>query len=247
MKNYESHKEEELKILRYYQHFAKDFPKGKIKATESPDFILMQGPKRSIGIEFTRLILPHKTILTTNDKQKVRFTLQCHKKFLLHANLPVSAHFHFRENSVLTEEQLDYHAYQTSRFIINSVKKENLKKNIRMNLSGSGLPPYINSVDLIYFRDSRSSEWSICMEKISQGTFMESFENLIQKKEEKLKLYQKRFLENYWLIIYSDCLRNSLNTNLLNLLERVSLYSGFDRIILIELFRRKEYIIKERA
>ena len=47
--------EEEVFILYYFRKYFDDFPKGKIVKSESPDFILKVSPKKSIGIELTRL------------------------------------------------------------------------------------------------------------------------------------------------------------------------------------------------
>ncbi len=48
-------KEEEHLIIEYFRELWPDFPKGKLLQSESPDFILKVGPKKSIGIELTRL------------------------------------------------------------------------------------------------------------------------------------------------------------------------------------------------
>ncbi len=48
-------KSEERLIMEYFRESFSDFPKGKLIQSESPDFILKPGPKKSIGIELTRL------------------------------------------------------------------------------------------------------------------------------------------------------------------------------------------------
>ncbi|MCF8367906.1 MAG: hypothetical protein K9G76_02600 [Bacteroidales bacterium] len=48
-------KEEEQLIIKYFRESYSDFPKGKLTNSESPDFILKLSPKKSIGIELTRL------------------------------------------------------------------------------------------------------------------------------------------------------------------------------------------------
>lgn len=48
-------KEEEKLVMQYFRDFYPEFPKGKLSQSESPDFILKLGPKKSIGIELTTL------------------------------------------------------------------------------------------------------------------------------------------------------------------------------------------------
>jgi hypothetical protein len=47
--------DEEILIMHYFREHYKNFPKGKLEKSESPDFILRINPKKSFGIELTRL------------------------------------------------------------------------------------------------------------------------------------------------------------------------------------------------
>jgi len=48
-------KEEEKLVMEYFREAWNGFPKGKLVPSESPDFILKLNPKKSFGIELTRL------------------------------------------------------------------------------------------------------------------------------------------------------------------------------------------------
>lgn len=48
-------KEEEKFVISLFRKNWEGFPKGKLSPSESPDFILKINPKKSIGIELTRL------------------------------------------------------------------------------------------------------------------------------------------------------------------------------------------------
>ena len=48
-------KTEELVVIELFREQFKDFPKGIINPSESPDFILSLAPRNKIGIELTRL------------------------------------------------------------------------------------------------------------------------------------------------------------------------------------------------
>jgi len=56
---------EELLIMEQFRIEFKEFPKGKLLKSESPDFILRVSPKNAIGIELTKLhghtVNKHKT------------------------------------------------------------------------------------------------------------------------------------------------------------------------------------------
>lgn len=57
--------EQEWLVIRWFRNHFTDFPKGKLIKDEAPDFRLLVGPKRWIGIEIVQLVMP-----------EVRHTLQ---------------------------------------------------------------------------------------------------------------------------------------------------------------------------
>ncbi len=78
-------KEEEGRIIEYFRESWPDFPKGRLIRSESPDFILKINPKKSIGIELTRLdnnsdSLIEKIEATLQNKTD-KFRLYQQKKF----------------------------------------------------------------------------------------------------------------------------------------------------------------------
>lgn len=71
---------EEEYIIELFRNVYPDFPKGKLFKTESPDFILKETPKKTIGIELTKLhgpnLIKEKTHFTSkiNGYQPPEFT-----------------------------------------------------------------------------------------------------------------------------------------------------------------------------
>ena len=68
-------REEEILILEYFRKNYKDFPKGKVIKSESPDFIIKETRKSTIGIELTRLLSTQKNFyenlsLTIDSKEE---------------------------------------------------------------------------------------------------------------------------------------------------------------------------------
>lgn len=57
MNGHNSKKTEEHVVLELFKDCYREFPSGIINATESPDFIISQGPRKKTGIELVRLHL----------------------------------------------------------------------------------------------------------------------------------------------------------------------------------------------
>ncbi|NOZ47037.1 MAG: hypothetical protein GXO79_09680 [Chlorobi bacterium] len=68
---------EEKEVMNLFQKSFPDFPKGKLKKSESPDFILQITPKKSIGIELTKLY-NHKAIDQNYSLEQIKWLI--HKK-----------------------------------------------------------------------------------------------------------------------------------------------------------------------
>lgn len=78
-------KSEERLIIDYFRELLADFPKGKLIQSESPDFIIKTGSKRSIGIELTRLdhnaFSLKEKIEASLEKKNAKIALYQQKKF----------------------------------------------------------------------------------------------------------------------------------------------------------------------
>ena len=69
----------------------------------------------------------------------------------------------------------------------------------------------------------------------------ENIEFTIQSKEEKIYLYQRKRLNQLWLIITTDLSENPVNFNVDNKLANWNFKSVFNRVFLFELMGRKVY------
>ena len=72
---------------------------------------------------------------------------------------------------------------------------------------------------------------------------LESIQASIVKKEEKLRLYQKKVLENYWLIITTDSL-HLFKFNIQNLIDKSEFDSKYDRVFLFEVAKNKIFELR---
>lgn len=78
--------------------------------------------------------------------------------------------------------------------------------------------------------------------EITRKNFQEAIENAILKKEEKLKRYQKKILEAYWLVITIER-KIPAKFNIPKILERLRIESKFDQIFLFDNTGEKVYKI----
>ncbi len=69
---------------------------------------------------------------------------------------------------------------------------------------------------------------------------LESIQTAIDKKEEKLRLYQKKILEIYWLIITTDSL-HLFKFNIQNLVDKHDFETKFDKVFLFDSNTTKIY------
>jgi hypothetical protein len=144
---------EEMLIMEYFRNEYKEFPKGKLQKSESPDFILRVSTKNAIGIELTKLHGP------TVNKHKTHYPRKI----------------------------VGYNAPEFNR---------------------------------------------------------ENLEYTIDAKNEKLAYYQKKRLNQLWLLITADLDQSPVNYNLGNKLENWSFLSGFQKVFLFELKTRQVFELK---
>lgn len=78
-------KEEEKLVMQYFRESYNDFPRGRLVVYESPDFNLRVNPKKTFGIELTRL--PElsnfiEALFEILEKKEQKFSLYTGKGFI---------------------------------------------------------------------------------------------------------------------------------------------------------------------
>ncbi len=129
--------QKEKEVLEEFRKRYKDFPKGKVNKTESPDFIIRVSKKKSIGIELTQL---------TADKTEA-------------------------------------------------------------------------------------------------DHFFDNLKALLDKKEEKLSLYRKNILDEYWLIVYLYLGETIIPQSILNNIEAYCFDTSFTKLFLFDLDGKKYWLL----
>jgi len=66
----ERHKKEEKDVMLQFRRLWEDFPKGRLIQSESPDFMLYQSAKKSVGIEITRIVRSDEFIPSSHSQSQ---------------------------------------------------------------------------------------------------------------------------------------------------------------------------------
>ena len=238
----------ERQFLKYFQQSWPEFPKGRIEAGESPDFILF--PKRNyrIGIEMTQLFLK-KAIDGTHfipdletakglllDAVKTQYEQQC--------DCPVTAHFQFSDELYFGNINIQFLAGEIADAVYNRVRMSRSNGYFHTRIMQSdNLPKCLHSITLIHHPEDKLSEWIYCKAQVPVSNFMLSIQQTIERKHAKIPIYQKKRLDQYWLLIVAECLNCTTSFNINNLIENCSFQSGFHQVFLFELFEQKIYLL----
>ncbi len=247
MNQYEHKKSLERLLLDLFLEGYPGLLKGKLVATESPDFILTTSPRVSIGIELTRLYPESRMQQTLNDQilldtqdQLVRNT---QKLFEEKSARKCFCKVAFAEGGIIMQERMLSLSVRLMRVI--SEKIEQLRPGSAGKvLVERNLPEGIQSVLVL---THPGLTWSVWERSGNLGISMhlaEDIQGSITKKEEKLKLYIRQNLNEYWLLITTDKLRQQKPVNIPNLFQNRNFHSGFHKVFILELLSRKVFLIK---
>jgi len=244
---YEQKKQLERLLLNLFIEGYPGLPKGKLAATESPDFILATSPRVSIGIELTRLY-PESRLQQTHEEQiqleiqdqLIRNTLELFEE---KSTRKCFCKVAFEEGGIIKPERMLSLSVRLMRVIIEHM--EQLKPGNAGKISiGKNLPEGIQSVLVL---THPGLTWSVWERFNNLGISLHLADDIqcsIDKKEEKLKLYNKQNLVEYWLLITMDKLQQQKPVNIPNLFQNRNFRSGFHKVFILELFSRKVFLIK---
>lgn len=244
-----SHKKNEEKLLlRHFRENYCEFPKGKIKATESPDFILQLNPKQSIGIELMRL---HKD-KTDTDAYAPRSTEQLKRelikrtRFLVEQKIACKCYtvLYFKPDFTLFKDQIIPISKSLSEIITDKIKKKDKHSPFRETINNSEYNDVIQCIRLLYNPAVPYSYWTSGVTYLTSTLTRKLFIRHISEKEEKMVLYKRKKLDRYWLILITDLASRSTSFNLRNKLNKWSFQSTFHKIFLFEIFNPGVYELK---
>ena len=240
--------QEEIQLLRYFKYFYEDFPKGKISKQESPDFILSTSKHYSIGIELTKLFLQKKKseseyFVPLFEEEKQDLIYRVKTLFKENHDFDISAHFDFSDKYYEINMDLSLLALEVYDSIAFRIKRWSSNDRFYTKIKSEKLPDWLHSIDLIHFPEDRISKWVSCKVNVPTAHFYESLKHSIDHKESKLKLYEKNWCDQYWLLVVAECLNCATPFDIIRQIERWKFESGFHKIFLFELFEQKIHLV----
>ena len=234
-------KQLEFLLIHYFRECFNELPKGKIVASESPDFILKMRKKFKLGIELTRLSPLNLKTLTLKEleRNRLRDEIINRAKNIFIQSSPINLYvkFLFSDKVKIFPESSLVLSARLTNLVRNAVHDKNSNNFFRKSISCPSLPKGVEEILIIHDPILKSSVWERSNNLGVSEDIIEDISATILKKEEKLNLYQKQLLNGYWLIITTDRLRGTKNYNLQNKVLNHQFHSRFQQVFLFDLMR----------
>ena len=237
-------KQLEILLVNYFRERFVDFPKGKVEAAESPDFILTLKNFQKIGIELIRLnpvnaYNPDKSQLEI-AKEREHFIEIVRIIFEKESSYKIFVKFLFSDEIIESERQMMV-ALQTVKLIRQAIDDKKPGSFFQKSLQSSELPRGIQDILIVGEPALKLSIWERSNNLGISNDVVDDIKRAIHKKDEKLKLYQKQRLNYYWLLITTDRLRGVKNFNLPNKILNHKFHSLFQHVFLFDLIKSEVF------
>lgn len=233
-------KQLEILLIHYLREFCDILPEGKLIPSESPDFILKINKKFNLGIELTRLNPLNAKTLTAKEIQRDQLRDEIIERakelFTRSSSENLFVKFLFSDSLKINSERSLVISAQLTNLVRNSIRNKNPNSFFRESINTS-LPKGLDEILIVHDPLFMTSVWERSNNLGISGNIIEDIREAIRKKEEKLEIYQKQQLNNYWLIVTTDRLRGTKNSQLKNTIMNVSFQSRFERVFLFDLMR----------
>lgn len=196
-------KTKELVYLEEVRQLFSDFPKGKIVAQESPDFVI-KSPSGNIGIELVEFVRGQKRggqneRKIEQDREKILRIAQ--SKFESHNQVPLYVNTLWSFKNPLTRNEIDLLANALVKIIEKKMPME-AHKSVKLDYDFLFSTPLSNYCDSICVKQDDISHW-VYSEVGFVGLYKEDIDNLIEKKAKKLPEYSKG-CNKVWLVIVCE-------------------------------------------
>ncbi|MCK3686019.1 hypothetical protein [Maribellus sp. YY47] len=234
-------KQLEVLLASYFRECSDDFPNGKMEASESPDFIVKLKNSHRLGIELVRLnpgsAVPLDESEAEQNAVQEELVDDARELFEQNSNEKLFVKFLFNKKHPLSAERSLAVAVRAVTAIRTSIRNRNMRTLFYLVIPTEQLPEGIDEILVLHHPGLETSVWECSNNLGISRNVVEDIQNSIEKKEEKLRLYKKRQLESYWLLITTDRLRGQRNYNIRNQIANQNFHSGFDGVFLFDLFR----------
>lgn len=228
-------------IIHYFREYCKSFPKGKLVASESPDFILKINSRLNLGIELTRLNPLNAKSPTSKelvrDQLRDEIIERAKNIFIQSSSENLFVKFLFSDKLKIKPENGLVLSVRLTNLVRNALLNKNTNSFFRESISGNSLPKGIDEILIIHDPGFKTSVWERSNNLGISENIIEDIRETIMNKDKKMELYQKKKLTNYWLIITTDRLRGTKNYQLKNTIGNILFQSSFEHVFLFDLMR----------
>ena len=204
-----------------------EWPKGKLIKSESPDFILKMGRKRSVGIEFTDLTVPD-----TAHRESTKRIGEILKETM-------GKHFFLQIFFRYEDIQPGLAAEREAALMLGDRIRQLRNNSETTVVIYDGLPESLSMIFMAVIpgldRSVIESKLSMDVRKISP----EMLRSAIQLKEEKIGLYNRRWADRLWLVLTVNGLITPASYNLREKVDQWKISSSFDRTVLFDIAGKK--------
>jgi hypothetical protein len=242
-----SKKELEVLIMQYFSSVFEGFPRGKVEPSESPDFIINLSIRNKLGIELTRLhpgstkiVTPVETAISKSNTEIVAIA---HELFCQKSSFKLFVKVLFSETSIIDETRKIQVAVALSNSVRAAMEKRNPATFFSVSISGEKMPAEIEKILVINHPVMTTSIWERANNFGVSNDVVADISWAIQKKDEKLRIYHRKKLNLYWLLITTDRLHGLKNFNLPQKIAKHEFNSRFQRVYLFDLLKSKIYQI----
>lgn len=235
--------QEEWLVMRSFRDHYKEFPKGKLTKSESPDFVLKQSLSKSIGIEVSRVF--KNQVLAAHESEVRSVVHRAYELYAENIKRPVFAWIYFNDqfNSPFNQEM---YATKIAIAIIDAVEEQKGKFAAKMHIDAELLPQGINRIVIYINPTIKDSFWDCRAEINISDLFEERIRKLVEQKDEKLGLYRKQIHDFYWLILYADFIDKPASYNFDKVIDRFNLTTAFHKVFLFNLFDEEIFPLAEK-
>jgi len=238
-------KQLEILLIQYFRESYVDFPKGILKPSESPDFIVQMKNRHDLGIELTRLNPANAEPLDDKGSYEIeareRLIERTRELFEQTSQLKLFVKFLFSENQKINSEQEIMRTVQLVNEIRKTVKNRNGNAFFKETIPESKLPKGLESVLIVNHPLMELSIWERANNLGVSNNVVDDIRKSIHKKDQKLQIYQKQRLNYYWLLVFTDRLRGVKNFNLANKIINHKFESQFQQVFLFDLIKSDIY------
>ncbi len=234
-------KQLEILLMHYFRESYNIFPAGKLIPSESPDFMVKIKKKFNLRIELTRLNPLNAKTLTIKELERDQLRDEVIDRakdiFTQSSAINLFVKILFSDKEKLNPGSSVVLSARLTNLIRNSVQDKNTGGFFHKLITGSSLPKELGEILIIHDPVLKTSVWERSNNLGISENVPEDIQLAIQKKDEKLILYQKQQFNSYWLIITTDRLRGTKNYNLQNKVLNQQFHSRFQQVFLFDLMR----------